>query len=92
MWPLYEPEILEPWRLYDAARYQAGLPWDNSLVEVATRAIGGASPLLEQARALFENVTPFVNDIVSASSAIDLGPIDLGAIDLGVGRSGASRG
>ncbi len=76
VWPLYEPEILQPWRLYDAARYQTGLPWDNSLVEVATRAIGGASPLLEQARALFENVTPFVNDIVSASSAIDLGAAD----------------
>ncbi len=76
VWPLYEPEILEPWRLYDAARYQAGLPWDNSLVEVATRAIGRASPLLEQARALFENVTPFVNDIVNASSAIDVGAAD----------------
>ena len=76
VWPLYEPEILEPWRLYDAARYQAGLPWDNSLVEVAAHAIGGASPLLEQARALFENVTPFVNDVVGASSAIDLGAID----------------
>ncbi len=79
VWPLYEPEILKPWRLYDAARYQAGLPWDNSLVEVATHAIGNASPLLEQARALFENVTPFVNDIVGASSAIDLDAIDLGA-------------
>ena len=49
VWPLHEPEILAPWRLYDAARYQAGLPWDNSLVQVAAHAIRGASPLLEQA-------------------------------------------
>ena len=28
LWPLHEPEILAPWRLHDAARYQAGLPWD----------------------------------------------------------------
>ena len=31
IWPLHEPEILAPWRLHDAARYEAGLPWDNSL-------------------------------------------------------------
>ena len=56
LWPLHEPEILAPWRLHDAARYQAGLPWDDSLVQVAAHAIRGASPLLEQARPLLEQV------------------------------------
>ena len=60
LWPLHEPEILQPWRLHDAARYQAGLPWDDSLVQVAAHAIRGASPLLEQARPLLEQVAPFV--------------------------------
>src|SRR5262245_23135783 len=59
LWPLHEPEILAPWRLHDAARYQAGLPWDNSLIQVAAHAIRGASPLLEQARPLLEQVSPF---------------------------------
>jgi geranylgeranyl pyrophosphate synthase/uncharacterized protein with NAD-binding domain and iron-sulfur cluster len=83
VWPLHEPEILEPWRLYDATRYQAGLPWDTSLVDVAARAIGGASPLLEQARALFANVTPFVDKLVNASSAIDLGAADRERLGVG---------
>ena len=61
MWPLHEPEILAPWRLHDAARYGPGLPWDDSLMQVAAQAIRGASPLLEQARPLLEAVTPFVN-------------------------------
>src|SRR5262249_57329127 len=30
IWPLHEPEILAPWRLYDAQRYESGLPWDDS--------------------------------------------------------------
>ena len=50
VWPLQEPEVLAPWRLHDAARYRAGLPWDDSLMQVAAQAIRGASPLLEQAR------------------------------------------
>jgi geranylgeranyl pyrophosphate synthase len=61
LWPLHEPEMLQPWRLYDAARYQAGLPWDNSLVQVAAHAMRGASPLLERARPLLEHVAPFAN-------------------------------
>ena len=70
LWPLHEPEILQPWRLYDAARYQAGLPWDNSLAQVAAHAMRGASPLLERARPLLEHVAPFVD---AAAGALDLG-------------------
>jgi geranylgeranyl pyrophosphate synthase/uncharacterized protein with NAD-binding domain and iron-sulfur cluster len=63
VWPLHEPPILAPWRLHDAARYQAGLPWDDSLVQVAVHAIRGASPLLDQARPLLEQIAPFVTPI-----------------------------
>jgi geranylgeranyl pyrophosphate synthase/uncharacterized protein with NAD-binding domain and iron-sulfur cluster len=66
IWPLYEPEILAPWRLHDAARLEAGLPWDDSLIEVAAHAIRDASPLLERARPLLQKVAPFVNSAVDA--------------------------
>ena len=63
VWPLHEPEILEPWRLL--RRGAIPRPACRGTIrssQVAAHAIGGASPLLEQARALFEHVTPFVND------------------------------
>ena len=66
IWPLYEPEILAPWRLYDQARFKAGLPWDCSLAEVAVHAIGGASPFLEQVRPLIATISPFVNQVADA--------------------------
>ena len=74
LWPLHEPEILQPWRLYDAARYKAGLPWDNSLVQVAAQAIRGASPLLERARPLLEHVAPFVEQPPPACSSSAIAP------------------
>jgi geranylgeranyl pyrophosphate synthase len=69
LWPLHEPELLKPWRLYDAARYQAGLPWDDSLMQVAAHAMRGASPLLEQTRPLLEHVAPYAT---AAASALEL--------------------
>jgi geranylgeranyl pyrophosphate synthase/uncharacterized protein with NAD-binding domain and iron-sulfur cluster len=71
LWPLHEPDILQPWRLYDASRYQAGLPWDNSLVQVAGHAIRGASPLLETARPFLEHVAPFVKSVASVFELSD---------------------
>jgi hypothetical protein len=71
VWPLHEPEILAPWRLHDAARYQAGLPWDDSLTQVAAHAIRGASPLLDQARPLLEMVAPLVNPVANALDLTD---------------------
>ena len=29
IWDLHEPDVLEPLRAYDKARYHAGLPWDD---------------------------------------------------------------
>ena len=90
LWPLHEPEILAPWRLHDAARYQAGLPWDNSLVQVAAHAIRGASPLLEQVRPLLEQVSPFghaVADTLDPRSAAARGVSVLDVADpTAVGR------
>jgi geranylgeranyl pyrophosphate synthase/uncharacterized protein with NAD-binding domain and iron-sulfur cluster len=71
LWPLYEPEILAPWRLHDAARYKAGLPWDNSLMQVAAHVIRGASPILDQARPALELVTPFLRPAADALDATD---------------------
>jgi geranylgeranyl pyrophosphate synthase/uncharacterized protein with NAD-binding domain and iron-sulfur cluster len=71
VWPLREPEILAPWRLHDAARYEAGLPWDDSLMQVAAHAVRDASPLLEQARPLLEQAAPFVSRIAEALELSD---------------------
>ncbi len=71
LWQLHEPEILVPWRLHDLARYKAGLPWDDSLMQVAAHAIRGASPLLEQVRPLLEQVVPFVNPVADALDLTD---------------------
>ena len=30
LWNLHEPELLEPWRANDRARYRQGLPWDDT--------------------------------------------------------------
>jgi geranylgeranyl pyrophosphate synthase/uncharacterized protein with NAD-binding domain and iron-sulfur cluster len=71
VWQLYEPEILAPWRLHDAARYKAGLPWDDSLMQVAAHALSGVSPMLEQVRPLLANVTPFLLPVADALDMTD---------------------
>ena len=81
LWPLYEPEILAPWRLHDAARFNAGLPWDASLMQIAAHALRGASPLLEQARPWLEEATSFANP---AADTLDL------AADTGIGAGQVS--
>jgi geranylgeranyl pyrophosphate synthase/uncharacterized protein with NAD-binding domain and iron-sulfur cluster len=71
VWPLYEPEVLAPWRLHDLARYQAGLPWDDTLIQVAAHAIRNASPFLEQVRPLIEKVSPFLYPVADALDLTD---------------------
>jgi geranylgeranyl pyrophosphate synthase/uncharacterized protein with NAD-binding domain and iron-sulfur cluster len=71
LWQLHEPEILVPWRLHDAARYKAGLPWDDSLMQVAAHALRGASPLLDQVRPLLEQAAPFVTPVADALDLTD---------------------
>ena len=71
LWQLHEPEILVPWRLHDAARFKAGLPWDDSLTQVAAHALRGASPLLNQVRPLLEQVAPFVYPVANTLDQTD---------------------
>ena len=71
VWPLHEFEVLAPWRLHDAVRYQAGLPWDESLMQVAAHALRGASPLLEQVRPLLAIGTPFASPVADALDLSD---------------------
>jgi geranylgeranyl pyrophosphate synthase/uncharacterized protein with NAD-binding domain and iron-sulfur cluster len=61
VWPLHEPEVLAPLRAQDKARYEAGLPWDATLMQVAAHALQGASPLLAQVRPLLAEAAPYVN-------------------------------
>ena len=65
IWPLHEPEFLAPWRLYDEGRFRAGLPWDNSLTQVAAHAVRGASPVLELALPLLAAATPYVRPVAA---------------------------
>lgn len=60
IWPLQEPEVLTPWQIHDAARHQAGLPWDATLMQAAAFGLRAASPLLEQASPLLAAMRPFV--------------------------------
>jgi hypothetical protein len=40
LWPLHEPELFQPLRAYDQARYRAGLPWDDRVMKVALSVLG----------------------------------------------------
>ena len=59
VWPLHESDVLAPWRLHDAARFEAGLPWDDSLT--AGRGRTPSAPRRRsstQVRPLLEQVAP----------------------------------
>ena len=72
VWPLAEPVAVTPWRLHDAARWHAGLPWDGSTMQVAAHALGAASPLLAQAQPLLAAVAPFAGCVADALEATDM--------------------
>ena len=65
IWPLHELELLAPWRLYDADRFRAGLPWDPTLVDVAGLALAG-SGALAHLRPLIVAATPFLAPVAAA--------------------------
>jgi hypothetical protein len=71
VWPLHELEVLAPWRLHDASRYRAGLPWDSSLVTVASHVLSNASPLLAQVAPLLAAVAPFANPVADVLDLTD---------------------
>lgn len=52
IWNLHEPDLLEPLRALDRLRYYQGLPWDDSLAQIALSATNIASAslrMIEQA-------------------------------------------
>ncbi|MGO4390636.1 FAD-dependent oxidoreductase [Variovorax sp. M-6] len=92
VWPLQEVELLAPWRLHDAARHRAGLPWDASLTQVAAQALRAASPLLDQAGPLMEVMGPFLTPVADALDTVDQAVQGLGAgygVDQSVRRGSA---
>ena len=72
LWPLHQPEILVPLQRHDAARYAAGLPWDDRLTRIAVEAVRRASPLLAQVTPLLERVSPYVSPVAAKVEPRDL--------------------
>jgi len=73
IWNLHEPDALAPFRAYDRARYQAGLPWDGRFSKAVQAALamgqqatgitaGGAGPLAA--------VTPFAEALAAAGGPL----------------------
>jgi geranylgeranyl pyrophosphate synthase/uncharacterized protein with NAD-binding domain and iron-sulfur cluster len=81
LWRLQEPDVLSPFRLYDKARFDAGQPWDASMLHVAANALRGASPVLDQAASMLAAIAPFtlpidwaLNKTQDTLDAVGLGP------------------
>jgi uncharacterized protein with NAD-binding domain and iron-sulfur cluster len=66
LWNLHEPELLEPWRANDRARYRQGLPWDDTVVRLGLSAL---ATLHRGANALEMSI---VNAVSSAMHVEDL--------------------
>jgi uncharacterized protein with NAD-binding domain and iron-sulfur cluster len=66
IWNLHEPELLEPWRANDRARYRQGLPWDDTAVRLGLSALAA---LHRGANALELSI---VNTVSSAMHVEDL--------------------
>jgi uncharacterized protein with NAD-binding domain and iron-sulfur cluster len=66
IWNLHEPELLEPWRANDRARYRQGLPWDDTAVRLGLSALAA---LHRGANALELSI---VNAVSSAMHVEDL--------------------
>jgi geranylgeranyl pyrophosphate synthase len=71
IWQLHEPPTLAPLRQYDAMRFGLGLPWDASLMEVASTALAAADPLLTPVAGLLAAVRPVVPIVQEALDAVE---------------------
>ena len=80
VWPLHQPEILVPLQRHDAARYAAGLPWDDRLTRIAVEAVRRASPLLAQVTPLLERVAPYVSPVAAKLEPRDFSTKELAAV------------
>lgn len=63
IWPLHEPPFLSPFRMYDRFRFERGLAWDSTPLEISTQ----ARKLLE----LLQSATPR-----AGSLGLDGAPVD----------------
>lgn len=85
IWPLEEPVVLDPWREYDAARFRLGLPWDRTLLDMATGALSAAGPVLTGVPDLMARVEPYAHALSGAKEVA--GQVDR-ALQLGPGQAG----
>jgi geranylgeranyl pyrophosphate synthase/uncharacterized protein with NAD-binding domain and iron-sulfur cluster len=93
VWPLHQPEILVPLQRHDAARYAAGLPWDDRLTRIAVEAVDRASPLLAQVTPLLERVAPYVSPVVAKIESPDFSAKELAAVSSAAqGGTGGTQG
>ena len=94
IWNLHEPDALAPFRAYDRARYQAGLPWDGRFSKAVQAALamgqdatgitaGGAGPLAA--------VAPFGDALAAAGGPLS-NPIVAQALSLIGAPPGIFRG
>jgi hypothetical protein len=65
VWKLHEPEIFSPWRALDLARYQQGLPWDDTLVVLGLATLN----LGQEAVYALERAAEARRDILSVGGA-----------------------
>ncbi len=70
IWPLEEPLSLEPLRRYDAARFEQGLAWDHTLVDLASISARLADPLSAQVVELAAQVAPIVPVVLAAEGEL----------------------
>jgi geranylgeranyl pyrophosphate synthase/uncharacterized protein with NAD-binding domain and iron-sulfur cluster len=76
LWPLQEPAVFAPWRDYDAARFRAGLPWDQTLLEVVSAAMPAIGPPFDRTAYLVASVAGLSGDGADgpASALLQSGP------------------
>ena len=68
VWNLHEPELLEPWRAHDLARYRQGLEWDGTVVRLALQSLAAlyrGSAALESAIREAVGRTLYVDDLLT---------------------------
>jgi geranylgeranyl pyrophosphate synthase/uncharacterized protein with NAD-binding domain and iron-sulfur cluster len=74
VWPLRQPEVLVPLQQYDAGRYAAGLPWDDTMTKIAVEAVERASPVLAPVAPLLAEIEPFVDPAATQVGLHNLPP------------------
>jgi geranylgeranyl pyrophosphate synthase/uncharacterized protein with NAD-binding domain and iron-sulfur cluster len=77
LWPLQEPEVLAPFREYDAARFKLGLPWDATLVDLVDSVARGTAPAMRDLSSTAGG-TELVQAIEQALTHIDQGSKTVG--------------